>query len=125
MQQFSKVIVLYDGSCRLCRRSVSMLRALDWLHRLLLIDFRSTTLRIQYAPDITEESLHRALHIRLPDGRTFAGFDAFRELSKHLPMLWVTVPFLYFPFVAPIGRGVYGFIARRRERCGEGKCIHE
>src|SRR5262249_15442322 len=33
-------VVLYDGQCPLCRRSVALLRRLDWLGRLAYADAR-------------------------------------------------------------------------------------
>ncbi len=121
----AKISVLYDGSCRLCQRSMFLLLSIDALHRLRAVDFRNPALLKKYAPDLTEKSLDRALHIRLPDGKTFAGFDAFRVLAKHLPALWITVPFLALPFVSPIGRRIYARIAGKRHACVQGSCAQK
>ena len=120
-----KIIVLYDGSCGLCTRSMTILMSLDCLRRLRLINFRDSALRKQYAPDITEKNLDRAMHIRLPNGKIFTGFDAFKMLAKHLPALWISIPFLSLPFIGTIGRRIYARIAKRRLRCTEGHCVHQ
>lgn len=118
----SFIIVLYDGSCSLCLRSVFILSMLDSLRRLKLVDFRDEKLRLKYAKDIPARNLDLAVHVRFPNSRTFAGFDAFRELTWHLPLLWLTLPFLYLPLALPLGRYCYKGIAKRRKRCHDGTC---
>lgn len=119
------IIVLYDGVCHLCQRGAFLVLLLDNLHRLSLIDFRDSAAKKKVAPELHEEDLDRALHIKLPSGKTRQGFDAFQALCWHLPILWLKVPFLYFPGVAPIGRLVYGKIAENRNKCSDGKCKHK
>jgi predicted DCC family thiol-disulfide oxidoreductase YuxK len=117
-----KVIVLFDGRCGLCLRSVFWIRLADWLQRVEPANFRSRADRDRYAADIGEEQLDKAMHIRYPDGRTLKGFDAFRSLCRHLPPFWILIPFLWLPGVAPIGRHVYARIAARRKRCTHEGC---
>lgn len=114
--------VLYDGRCGLCLRSTFVLVLLDNLRRLTPVDFRNVAARRRVARDLQTRDLDRALHIRLPHQATYTGFDAFRVLARHLPALWVTVPFLYLPGVAPIGRRVYAHIASKRKQCRHGRC---
>ena len=140
--QQQKIFVLYDGNCGLCRRSVFILVILDHLHRLQPIDFHDTEKRMTVAPDLSLNNLDRAMHIRLPaerttdngqrttlstvhcplSTRTYRGFDAFRELCWHLPLLIPLAPFLYYPGVSTLGRRVYARIAERRKRCTHEKC---
>jgi predicted DCC family thiol-disulfide oxidoreductase YuxK len=117
-----RIAVLFDGQCSFCRQSVLPLLLSDWLKRLEAIDFHDAALRQSIAPDLSLDALDAALHIRLPDGRTFAGFDAFRELTKHLPAFWVLWPVLWLPGVAPVGRRVYAWIAARRTCLVGGAC---
>ncbi len=117
-----KIAILYDGRCGLCRRSVFALRTIDNLHRLRPLDFRDSAVHKAVAPDISEAALDRALHIRFPDGRTLTGFDAFRALTWHLPVLWLPAPLFYLPGMAPVGRRVYARIAERRKRCSHEGC---
>lgn len=116
------IVVLYDGNCGLCLRSIAVLLALDALHRLEPVDFRDAKLRKKFAPDVTEKELNKALHIKLPTGEYEKGFDAFRVLSWHLPALWIFAPCLYIPGIPPIGRIVYTNIANRRRKCTHATC---
>ncbi len=124
------IIVLYDAACRLCRRSMFVLLLLDHLHRLRAVNFRDTVLRKKYAPDIAVKDLDRSMHIRLPatcnpQPVTCSGFDALRTLCWHLPTLWPLAPFLYIPGIPQIGRRMYAYIAKNRNRCADGYCVHE
>lgn len=114
--------VFFDGHCGLCLRSVFGLQMLDRLGRLTYVDFRDERARKAGAPDLSLAELDKALHIRFPSGRTLNGFNAFRALSWHLPVLWPVVPFLYVPGVPWLGRKIYAHIADRRKRCMHQNC---
>ncbi|MDB4978775.1 MAG: hypothetical protein JWM56_961 [Candidatus Peribacteria bacterium] len=116
------ITVLYDGRCKLCRRSMFGLQILDWLHRLHAVDFHKKAAHAEVAPDVQRADLDLALHIRFANGHTEKGFYAFRALAWHLPLLWIKAPFLYLPGVSFIGERVYAGIARRRERCSHIHC---
>ena len=117
-----KIIVLFDGACGLCRRSVFWLSMLDWLGRVEIVDFRNASKRKKHAPGIREADLDRAMHIKIPDGRYFKGFDAFRVLSWHFPATKLLTPTFFLPGVPPIGRMIYQKIADRRDKCAHGAC---
>ncbi len=126
------IVVLYDGHCGLCRRSVFVLQLFDWLHRLRLVDLHDTNARKKIAPRLTSQQLNAAMHVGIPVNtsrssptayRFMKGFDAFRALSGHLPALRIIAPLLYVPGIAPIGRRVYAFIARKRLRCSHADCL--
>ncbi|MDO8648797.1 MAG: DUF393 domain-containing protein [Candidatus Peregrinibacteria bacterium] len=116
------VAVLYDGHCGLCTRSIRVLRSLDWLKHLHLVNFHDDVERRNFAPDLSFEELDRSLHARFRTGKTRTGFDAFRAIAWHLPLLWPVAPFLYLPGIAPIGRRIYARIAERRKTCTHDNC---
>lgn len=117
-----KIAVLYDGHCGLCQRSVFVLALLDNLHRLRLVDFQNPVEHHKFAPELSPAALDRTLHIKMPDGITAQGFFAFRMLARHLPALWIIVPFLYLPGASFIGQRIYARIAERRKTCTHEKC---
>jgi predicted DCC family thiol-disulfide oxidoreductase YuxK len=116
------VVILFDGHCGLCLRSIFTLQMLDWLGILQYANFRDNDVRKKEAPDVTLGSLDKAMHIRLSDGTYLNGFDAARRLAWHLPPLWIAIPFLYIPGVAPIGRRIYAKIADSRKKCDHEGC---
>ena len=121
-RQTHPIVVLYDGSCRLCRRSALVLALIDAFGHLRLTDFRDESSRKAVAPHLHESQLDLAMHILLPDGSVRTGYDAFRFMSWHLPVLWPAAPFLYVPGVSHIGRRVYAWVAQNRQKCTHDRC---
>lgn len=126
-----RIVVLYDAACHLCRRSMFTLLLCDHLQRLQAVNFRDRALRKQYAPDIALQDLDRSMHIKIQaescqlSAVSFHGFDAFRKLAWHIPILWPLAPLLYIPGIPPLGRTMYAHIAKNRNRCADGYCVHD
>lgn len=121
-RQTHPIAVLYDGSCRLCRRSAFGLAMLDAFKHLHLVDFRDEEARKKTAPHLHESQLDLAMHILLPDQTVRTGFDAFRFMSWHLPVTWPLAPFLYLPGVSHLGRRIYAWVAQNRRKCTHDRC---
>jgi predicted DCC family thiol-disulfide oxidoreductase YuxK len=117
-----RTIILFDGSCGLCRRSMAVLKSFDFLHRLTFVNFHDAALRTTHAPKIPMSELDAALHIKRADGSFAKGFYAFRSLCWQLPPLWILAPFLYIPGISWIGEVVYSWVAGRREKCTSSHC---
>lgn len=121
-----KAVVLYDGQCPLCQRSVAWLRRLDWLKKLEFRDARMTANLPACAVPLDPKRLLDEMHVVPPGGATaYAGFRAFRYIAGRLPLLWVTVPFWYVPGVPTIGQRVYLWVAKSRYQlvpCNHGEC---
>ncbi len=118
--------VLFDGDCAFCQKSISILKKLDWFHRLSYQSFRETSSIPHHSVQLDEEKLVEQMHVLTPEGdRAFAGFKAFRWMAGRLPALWLTVPFLYIPGVPYIGQKLYLWVARNRFKlvpCHNGQC---
>jgi predicted DCC family thiol-disulfide oxidoreductase YuxK len=119
-------VVLYDGQCPFCRRSVALLRRLDWLGRLRYHDARDA----DHLPP-SNEPLHpprllEQMHVLSPGGdRAFAGFGAVRYLAWRLPALWAVAPLLYLPGIPVLGQRIYLWVAKNRFQlvpCHGGVC---
>lgn len=131
-RQSHPIAVLYDGSCRLCRRSAFVLALLDAFSHLRLVDFRDAAAKKKTAPHLDESQLDLAMHILLPDlpgeasaksgGSVRTGFEAFRFLTWRLPALWPLMPLLYVPGVSHLGRVLYAWIAQNRRKCTHDRC---
>lgn len=118
----SPLTVLYDGSCRLCRRSAFGLGMLDAFSHLRLVDFRDPAAKKAVAPHLHESQLDLAMHVLLPDGSVRTGYDGFRAIAWHLPALWPAAPFLGLPGIRDAGRVIYARIARNRTKCTHDRC---
>jgi predicted DCC family thiol-disulfide oxidoreductase YuxK len=108
--------LLFDGHCRLCRRSVAILIALDWFGRVRPVSFRDVDLprfnRV-FGSSITPIDADREMYLVRP-GRALGGYDAYRRLALLLPALWPVAPLLWLPGVSHLGRWMYRWVADRR-----------
>ena len=112
-------VVLYDGSCGVCR---------DWSRRLAGWDDAGRIRQMPYQerggvaglPVLADAELDRALHVVLPDGQVARGARAVIALLPWLPggrpLGWLA----RLPGVAVVADRVYGAVARRRHRWGPG-----
>lgn len=119
-------VVIFDGHCRFC---LGQMRLLQWadisgkLRFLSLHDARRQTL----LPQFTRDELMREMVVLAPGGQTYAGARAVRYLFAALPVLWLGLPFIYFPGSLPFWDRLYRAIARRRYAlagvsCEDGAC---
>lgn len=110
-----RAIVLYDGDCPFCRRSVRILRALDWLGRLEFQSARDTANLPRTTVSLDRIKLLEEMHVVTPArDRAYVGFSAFRWIAWRLPLTWPLAPFLYIPGVLTLGNRVYRLVARNR-----------
>lgn len=108
------VVVLFDGRCGFCKRSILALSMMDWLKRLQFSSYHDPDNKKRYAPDVSLETLNKEMHVRLKGGSYRKGFFAFRAMTWHLPALWLLAPLLYIPGISVIGSKTYTFIADHR-----------
>jgi predicted DCC family thiol-disulfide oxidoreductase YuxK len=121
-----RAIVLYDGSCPLCKRSVGILKRLDWLKRLSYQDARDVEHLPEASVPLEPERLLQEMHVVTPNRRrAYAGFRAFRWMAGRLPIFWVLWPLLFIPGVPWIGQRLYRWVAKHRYHlvpCRHGAC---
>jgi len=105
--------IIYDGGCGFCRSSVQLLQVMDLWGKL------------EYIPGPQGMS---EMRLDLPDGKSYGGFFAFRQLVWILPMLYPMVLIAYFPGSGIVGPCVYRWVARNRSFfpvfhvCKDGQC---
>ena len=75
--------VLYDASCPLCRREISVYRGLQSNTPVCFADVSDTTLALPSGT--TREQLMARFHVRGSDGRLLSGAHAFLALWAALP----------------------------------------
>ena len=108
-------LVLYDGGCGVCSRTVSLVSRLDVFGRVRFADVVRDWERLSREhPALDRGRCLAEMHVITPPGRIAAGFDACRSLAWVLPLGWLTLPLLYFPGVAPVGRRLYRAVAAHR-----------
>lgn len=119
-------IVIYDGDCAFCQRSIALLRRLDWQNRLAYHNAREFESLPPTTVSLEPSRLLEEMHVLTPD-RTQApsGFRAIRWLAWRIPALWLFAPILYCPGIPRLGQKFYLWIARNRfdlVPCAHGAC---
>ena len=121
-----KAVVLFDGQCPMCRKSVEILQRLDWRNRLAYRDARDLEHLPESAVSLDPEKLLQEMHVLTPDRRrAYAGFRAVRWMAARLPLLWAVWPLMFLPGVPWLGQRLYRWIARNRYHlvpCHNGEC---
>lgn len=108
------LVVLFDGNCKLCRRTAGVLGTLDVLGQLRFVNMLDVAARRAAGVDRFDEAeLAMDMHV-VAGPRSWKGFDGYRVLSGRMPMLWPMLPFLYLGPVAAMGRKVYRRVADSR-----------
>jgi len=113
-------VVVYDGSCGLCAGNLKWLYRLDHLAVFEAMPYQSEMLAARF-PQLQREKCEQALHLVFPDGRTYAGVDAFREVFLRMPLVFPLGIILWIPPLAWLLRKLYPILSRHRYRLG-GTC---
>jgi predicted DCC family thiol-disulfide oxidoreductase YuxK len=121
-----KGVVLYDGACPLCQRSVRILKKLDWLKKLHFQDARDTRHLPPSEVPLVPKRLLEEMHVVTPDRKhVYFGYQAFRWMAWRMPLTLPLAPFLYLPGVPWLGNKVYLWVAKNRFKlapCKDGVC---
>ena len=114
-QSRARYVMLFDGSCGLCQRTVQMVRRLDILNRIDVLDVaRGWPAVAARHPGLSREACLDEMHVMTPRGRVELGFAAYRAMARAIPAAWPILPLFYVPGVSWVGDRVYRAVARRR-----------
>jgi predicted DCC family thiol-disulfide oxidoreductase YuxK len=121
-----KAIILYDGQCPLCQKSVAILKRLDWLDRLTYHDARQSDTLPESEIPLDPQKLLEEMHLLTSDRKqVYVGFFAFRWIAARIPVLMGLFPLLFLPGVPALGTRVYRWVAKNRfglVPCHDGQC---
>lgn len=110
----STLYVIYDGNCRLCRRTLATFGAFDVLHRYRPVQLGDRETLDKHGLSWLEPSgLSHELHAVI-GGRAWSGYDAVRKLASRVPLFWIALPVLYVWPVTYMGRRLYRHVADAR-----------
>jgi predicted DCC family thiol-disulfide oxidoreductase YuxK len=122
------LIVLFDGGCRFCTRSAHMIQQVFGKDRIALRDFQQPGALEPY-PTVTHDAVMKKMHVVMPDGRVFAGAEAFARIASGMPVIGWIAWLYYVPGVRQIADGAYALVAKYRYRlfgrtggCDDGTC---
>ena len=110
-----RIVVLYDGSCQLCRRTIALLRSADLFDLLVPVAGLSGDPRRAQFAQISDQMLERDLY-SIDGERIAQGYDAYVQIASRIPPLWPLALLMRCPPGPTIGRMVYRGVADSR-RC--------
>jgi predicted DCC family thiol-disulfide oxidoreductase YuxK len=119
--------IIYDGNCGFCVENIRQLKILDCTDKLKTLDYQTSDVT-QLDGRLTHEICHSQIHLLTKEGTLYGGFEAFRQLSKKIPLLLGLAPILYFPGMSWLGNKTYRWIAQhralfhRRSLCKNNRC---
>lgn len=112
-------VVIFDGDCRFCQGQVRRLARFDLGKSLAFVSLHDPEVARRY-PDLSHEQLMEQMYVvARGSGRRYGGADAFRFLTRQLPLLWPLAPLLHIPFSLPLWQWGYRQVALRRYRWGK------
>ena len=106
--------LVYDGECDFCRSSLLVVRFLDVFRQITFVDSHDRAALAETG--VHFEDAEEAAYAVRPDGRQYAGFDAFRQVAWLLPATVLLAPILYVPPIPQLGRRAYTWIKDNRSR---------
>lgn len=107
--------VIYDGNCKVCRRTISTIRVFDIFKRITYISTTDSESIKTYALDwLDSNAISADMHAVIGDNKFAKGYDAYRWISLRIPFLWMLFPLLYIWPIPKIGRRIYRAVADSR-----------
>ena len=116
----SRYIVIYDGDCNFCVKCMGLLRLLDFSRKLKYTNFRTKEFARRNRKFL--KRLEDEMLLLAPSGEQYWGYFTWKKMTTLLPLLWISVPFLYIPGVDLVGEWAYAFVSRNRNRWGCKSC---
>jgi len=109
-----EMFVIYDGTCKLCRRTIASIRVFDLFGHVTYLNALDRHSLERYGLTwLNQEELLTHMHAVVGEKRTL-GFEAYRAWALRLPLLWPIVPFFYLWPIPAIGQKVYQRVANSR-----------
>lgn len=112
-----RMYIVYDGNCRLCRRTIGSLRVFDLFGQVTYVNVADAeALRHHGLMWLNSEAIMGDIHA-IVGTRTWRGFSAYRALIARIPVFWPVLPFLYLWPIPELAGRVYRHVADSR-LCG-------
>jgi hydroxyacylglutathione hydrolase len=120
----NQYVALYDGQCEICQAFVSWLRLFDRKGRVTAVPIDPETLA-QVHPDLRLDDCLRELHVIVPSGAVYRGWDGVAVLARLFGPTFLVGWLVRVPPFHWIGIAGYRFVARNRyavSKCRGGAC---
>lgn len=112
-------VVVYDGACTVCLRTVNRIRDWDRDGRFELVPYQAEGVRERF-PDISADEFDRSVQLIGPEGRRWSGAAAVERILALLPRTRALAWVFRIPGVRMLAEAAYRLFAKHRHRFGCG-----
>jgi predicted DCC family thiol-disulfide oxidoreductase YuxK len=110
----NQMYLIYDGNCKLCRRTVATLRVFDIFGRVKYLNaLENNVIKVCGLGWLDTTALMTNMHAVIGT-KSFTGFMAYRALTSRIPLFWPVAPILYVWPIPHVGEWVYRHVADSR-----------
>ncbi len=109
-----EMYVVYDGNCKICRRTIASLRVFDIFGRVTYMNvFDKKTITGQGLYWLDSNAIMADI-CAIVERKSWNGFSAYRALATRIPVLWPVLPFLYVWSIPKIANRMYKHVTDSR-----------
>jgi predicted DCC family thiol-disulfide oxidoreductase YuxK len=109
----SRMTMIYDGGCGICRATMAWVASFDWSRRVRVLDLYRWD-EVKALANLDRDACIRDLHAVTERGKVLVGYDVYRAMAARLPVLFWFAPIMALPGVSHVGRRVYRYVADHR-----------
>ena len=107
-------VVIFDGKCVFCRKSVNLLERWVRKDQLCYVSLHDPWVA-ENVPELSfDELMDRVWLVSRSDGSRHGGAEMVRYLSTRSWKLYLAAPLMHFPGSMPLWQWMYQIVARRR-----------
>jgi len=110
----TRISVIYDGGCGICRTTAAWLASFDWSRRLALVDLNRWDEVKAIHAELDQDACIRDMHAVTASGKVLVGYDAYRAIAARTPLVFWFAPVMALPGVSHVGRRIYRHVADSR-----------
>jgi predicted DCC family thiol-disulfide oxidoreductase YuxK len=107
------ILVVYDGACAFCRRSIDAIRRRDRRHHFAYLARQTPGIEERY-PQLAIGDFDQGMRVIEPDGTMHIGADAIYQIASRLPYFRHFSWLYHLPLARLVTRHLYAWVAANR-----------